>query len=250
MTYSVLAVGLMSLMVLFIAGFFSMLGMGGGQLYAPIFYWLGFKLKAEVIPLTLLLNFLTQLSAQATYVRKGLVEYKTAIPLIAGIALFSFAGAYITDLVSDRLILVLLGVLLIIVSIRMLSGWNPGRKELSGAQKMMIGLVAGSVIGILVGMVGHGGGTFVVPMLLIMGLEPKRAAATSSFVVAFSTFSGFLGHLHHAHLGWYLVPMCICVLLGAQMGSRLMALKLSGRAVRLLFGVTLGVIGVLLIVKG
>ena len=240
----------MSLMVLVIAGFFSMLGMGGGQLYAPVFYWLGFKLKAEVIPLTLLLNFLTQLSAQATYTREKLVEYSMAIPLIIGIGVFSFVGAYLTDLVSDRFILVVLGALLIVVSAWMLSGWKPGRKELSGAGKVVLGFAAGSVIGIFVGMVGHGGGTFVVPMLLIMGLEPKRAAATSSFVVAFSTFSGFLGHLHHAHLGWYLVPMCIAVLVGAQAGSRLMALKLSGRAVRILFGITLGIIGILLIVKG
>jgi len=45
---------------------FSMLGMGGGQIYIPVLYWLGLDFKLEAIPLGLLLNFCVQLSSSVT----------------------------------------------------------------------------------------------------------------------------------------------------------------------------------------
>ena len=39
-----------------IAFVFSMLGMGGSQLYIPILFWMGMDFKTEAIPLGMLLN--------------------------------------------------------------------------------------------------------------------------------------------------------------------------------------------------
>ncbi len=43
-------------------------------------------------------------------------------------------------------------------------------------------------------MLGVGGGNFIVPVLVWLGYAPKKASATTSFIVIFSSFSGFLGH--------------------------------------------------------
>ena len=67
---------------------FSMLGLGGGMLYVPIFKWLGFPLKAVAIPLGLLLNGVTTLSAFLRYTREGLVDFRGGLPAaISGLVL-------------------------------------------------------------------------------------------------------------------------------------------------------------------
>ena len=53
-----------SLPILFtIALVFSMLGMGGSQLYIPVLFWLGMDFKTEAIPLGMLLNVVNSSSA-------------------------------------------------------------------------------------------------------------------------------------------------------------------------------------------
>ena len=54
----------------FIAFVFSMLGMGGSQLYIPILFWLGMDFKTQAIPLGMLLNVVNSSSAAFTYEEK------------------------------------------------------------------------------------------------------------------------------------------------------------------------------------
>ena len=53
-----------------IALVFSMLGMGGSQLYIPLLYWLGMDFKTEAIPLGMLLNLVNSGSAAVIYGRR------------------------------------------------------------------------------------------------------------------------------------------------------------------------------------
>lgn len=53
-----------------IAFAFSMLGMGGSQLYIPILYWVGLDFKAAAIPLGMLLNVVNTATATTTYAIK------------------------------------------------------------------------------------------------------------------------------------------------------------------------------------
>lgn len=71
----------LSLVVLLGSCLFSMLGLGGGQLYVPVFYWLGMDLKTAAIPAALLINFLTQLSATSTSLHKKLVRPARQTPV-------------------------------------------------------------------------------------------------------------------------------------------------------------------------
>ncbi len=72
-----------------IATVFSMLGMGGSQLYTPILYWLGMDFKSEAIPLGLLLNLINSASAAVVYARKKLIDWRVAIPF--GVTMILFA---------------------------------------------------------------------------------------------------------------------------------------------------------------
>jgi len=195
----------------FIAFVFSMLGMGGSQLYIPILFWLGMDFKTQAIPLGMLLNVVNSSSAAITYGRKKLIDWRFAIPF--GLSMILLAPV--------------------------------------SSQKITMSIVAGGILGFFAGLIGRGGGSFVVPLLYIAGLEAKLAAATSAMVVTFSGLSSFVSHIFTAaRPNWPIWALCVlAVLAGSQTGSRLMAGKLKSKSVKLIFGVVLLGVAVLLIVK-
>jgi len=72
-----------------IAFVFSMLGMGGSQLYIPVLFWLGMDFKTQAIPLGMLLNVVNSSSAAFTYSRHKLIQWKIALPF--GISMVALA---------------------------------------------------------------------------------------------------------------------------------------------------------------
>jgi len=64
-------------------------------------------------------------------------------------------------------------------------------------------LVAGMVIGLLLGLTGGGGSILTVPLLVyIVGLDPKIAIATSLLVVGLASLAALLPHSRHGNVYW------------------------------------------------
>ena len=61
-------------MFFFVSFVFSILGMGGAQLYIPILFWLGIDFKTQAIPLGMLLNVVNSSSAALTYGKERIIE--------------------------------------------------------------------------------------------------------------------------------------------------------------------------------
>ena len=87
-----------------------MLGMGGSQIYIPILFWLGMDFKTEAIPLGLLLNIATSLSAATVYLRNRLVNWRIGLTL--GIAMVALApvGALVNAGLPANVLIVLFAV--------------------------------------------------------------------------------------------------------------------------------------------
>ena len=240
---------LLAFVIFFAISFvFSMLGMGGSQLYVPVLYWLGMDFKNQAIPLGLLLNLCVQLSAFATYSRKRLVEFRIALPFASMMVICAPLGAMFNFGLPVKPIIFLFGVFTLLAAILVLSGWKPKKGNLGRRGEMIITLSVGCVLGFLVGLIGRGGGSFVVPTLLIMGLDPKNAAGTSTFVVGFSSATGFMAHLFKAKLDfWITLVTVVSVLSGSQIGSRLMVAKLKSQTIKKVFGIVLIFVAVLLL---
>jgi len=106
---------------------------------------------------------------------------------------------------------------------------------------MNMGLTAGSLLGTIAGLIGRGGGSFVVPLQYIAGLDPKVAAATSALTVSSSGLSSFISPLvAAAQPQWGIwLGTVVAVVLGSQLGSWLMAERMKPRVIKKVFSLVL-----------
>ena len=237
----------------FCIGFvFSMLGMGGSQLYIPILFWLGMDFKTQAIPLGMLLNVVNTSSASFTYARKKLINWRVAIPFGLTMIVFAPLGALVNTTLPAEALILFFALFTAIAAVLMLTGRKPKESMVGTHQRRMIlGLSGGSALGFIAGLIGRGGGSFVVPLLYLAGIEARTAAATSALVVTCSGLSSFASHmLMKAEAVWNIwILSALAVLAGSQLGSRFMASRLNPGQVRKVFGTVLLGISATLVLK-
>lgn len=222
-----------------VAVLFSILGLGGAIVYTPLFFWLGLPLLAA-IPTALLLNFVTTASASITYLKHGFVEKSFAFPMIFTSVFGAVAGSYLAHTIDVKLIILLLSAVIFIAGIRLLLFNSIGVKIKD--KKIPLGTGAAFLIGVVSALVGIGGGTFMVPLLMVLGFETKNATATSAFIVTFISLSGFLGYLS---FGFEALDLRVLLyagaaaFIGAQVGSRIFFRRASSKMIEKIFATVL-----------
>lgn len=229
--------------LIFVVSFlFAMLGLGGGMLYVPILKWLEMPVKTVAIPIGLLLNGLNTLLAFVRYAREGLVDFRGGMPAALAALVLAPVGAWAVSLVPRDTLLLLFAIAVTIAGLRtlMTSGRKEPTEKMPARKRMVIGAVVGGFAGFIGGLLGLGGGFIIGPMLMEMGYPTKQAAATTAFIVTFSSFSGFLGHMAEGHIDPVLAALTIiAVVIGSQLGAWFMANKARPGWVKKLYGIVL-----------
>jgi len=243
--------------VIFLASFvLSMAGLGGGLIFAPLFIVLGFG-QSPAVASSLFLNGLAAATASFIYIKQRMVDFGLCIPLIITSGLAAPLGAMTTRLIDQQIFLLVMSAVIMIAAVRMLLPIKMASVSISHrhgwtASKLVQASLIGILIGFMAGMLGLGGGVFVVPLLVfLLHVHPKTAAASTAFIVCFSSFTGFFSHAAAGGLDWkFLLLAGLFSSAGGLAGSKLMSSRLSGDEVKKLFALILMLLGIYLFFQG
>lgn len=239
-------------------------GVGAAFILIPVYLALGIELHVAMST-ALLLNSIAMLFASINFARQRLILWKLALPILIAATILSPLGAYLSQYVPHKILLALFVAFLVFAASMMLF-YKPGkaakqlRQEMTSAgaavvageaeqaaagekAQVIIGVLVGAFAGFLGGLLGVGGGNFIVPALVWLGIQPKRASATTSFVVLFSSLSGFLGRVSLGHLSINLLLFTAAgSIAGALLGSWLLGRKLQNQQVKTAIGAILYIV--------
>jgi uncharacterized protein len=231
--------------IFFISVVLTMVGLGGGLIFSPLFVILGFA-KSQAASISLFLNLIAAASAAFAYARKKMVDFSLSIPLIVSSSLAAPLGSFLNVRIDLKPFLIIMSIVLAMAGIRMFLSPNAATEtpELSPVKKITGGIIIGACIGLMGGLLGIGGGVFVVPLLIYVLKTPtKIAAASSTFIVCFSSLTGFLGYASVSEINWtFMLPAAIASFAGGQVGARVMSSRLKGKSIRVIFSVILFVL--------
>jgi uncharacterized membrane protein YfcA len=200
-----------------------LIGGGGSILTVPVLVYLLGVDPISATAYSLFIVGLTSLVGAWPKYRQGQVNLKTAVifgaPSIIAVyatrkfiipaipqELFSVNGFTMT---KPLLMMLLFAVLMVAASISMIRGGksNTAAEESVPQQfNYPLILLEGTVVGMLTGLVGAGGGFLIIPALVILSKLPmKQAVGTSLLIIAAKSLIGFTGDLSHMQMDWKLL---------------------------------------------
>ncbi|BAZ92862.1 putative permease [Thiohalobacter thiocyanaticus] len=241
-----------------LAGLF---GLGGGLVMVPALLWIfdlqGFA-PAHLMHLAVgtslaAIVFTGTASAQA-HLRRGAVDMRLAGWLTLGILLGAALGSVLAGRLEGETLRALFGGFLILVATKLALELQPGTAVT--APRPLLLLPAGGGIGALSVLLGIGGGTLTVPLLLWLGAAMTTAVGTAAACGVPIALAGTLGFvligrdaagLPPASLGYVYWPAVLGLVLLSIPGARLgavLAHRLPARRLRRLFALVLILVGV------
>lgn len=215
-----------------LAFLYASIGFGGGSSYTALLALSG--ISASVIPvLSLGCNLIVAGGGCAIFARKSLTPRALLAPFVLPAIPAAYIGGRVAiapDLYFDLLAFSLMAA-------AMLLFLRPAAADFEIRQcPTPIAAAVGSLLGLLSGVVGIGGGIFLSPILMLnRWATPRQSAACASVFIAINSLAGLAGHLTKPGaieaLAW-LPPLALAVLVGGQVGSRVGAGVLHPRLIR------------------
>jgi uncharacterized membrane protein YfcA len=198
---------------------YASVGHGGASGYLAVMAL--FAIAPPVMKQTaLLLNLGVSLMSFIAFYRQGYFKWNLFWPFALGSIPMAFIGSRIP--LNDATYKQILGACLILAVIRMLVSLKDGTSRNLPA---LIGVLTGTVIGLLSGMIGIGGGIILSPLLLLFRWASlKEAAAVSALFIFVNSVSGLAGlktwiPLDQNQMGFWLAASLLGGFLGARWGA-------------------------------
>jgi uncharacterized protein len=242
-----------------------LIGGGGSILTVPVLVYL-FSVDAVLATAySLFIVGTTSLVGSVTYFKKGLVNVKTAfifgIPSIIAVFL---TRAYIVPAIPNEILtisnfvvtksialMLLFAILMIAASYSMIKK-NKKSTEETGQQvfNYPIILLEGTVVGILTGLVGAGGGFLIIPALVVLSKLPmKEAVGTSLVIIAAKSLIGFFGEGSNTLIDWFFLFKVSIFAIGGIFIGMALSKKIDGNKLKPAFGYFVLIMGVYIILK-
>lgn len=243
-----------------------LIGGGGSILTVPVLVYI---LGVDPVLATAYSLFVvgsTSLVGAGTFMKKGLVDYRTAVVF----AVPSFVAVFLTRkfivpslpdplfssgdvLLSKSVgIMVFFAVVMLAASISMIRNKKCVDCDENQPIRFNFPMIAleGSVVGLVTGIVGAGGGFLIIPALVLLARLPmKMAVGTSLLIIAAKSLIGFLGDVTTQEIDWEMLMIFTGLsVLGIFIGSAL-SKKINEQALKTGFGWLVLLMGIYIIGK-
>ncbi|MFC7366076.1 MULTISPECIES: sulfite exporter TauE/SafE family protein [Bhargavaea] len=243
----------MEFVILAITGLFAgivgaLVGLGGGVILVPAALYFGITLgwvpgltPQRIVGLSVIMMIFIGLSSTLSYMKSKTVDYRSGLIFFAGSIPGTILGAYVNkglDLPSFNLYF---GILLIFLSVLLLvrKHLKPVRWFVEHGRALTFRDSEGTVhkygypvwfavmltfgVGFASGLFGIGGGSIIVPAMILLFLFPPHVAVgTSMFMVFLSAIVNAASHISLGNVPWlYTLPVVPAAYIGAKVGAAL-----------------------------
>ncbi|WP_339869586.1 sulfite exporter TauE/SafE family protein [uncultured Algoriphagus sp.] len=243
-----------------------LIGGGGSILTVPVLvYILGID-PVLATAYSLFVVGSTSLVGSFTYMKKQLVDYKTALVF----AIPSFIAVFLTrkfivpalpdpllvlggfEITKSIGIMVFFALIMLAASYSMIKEKGKLEDEKDSEVNFNIPLIAveGLIVGLITGLVGAGGGFLIIPALVLLAKLPmKMAVGTSLLIIAAKSLIGFLGDVSNQVIDWKMLLIFTGLsILGIFVGSSL-SKKINEKMLKKGFGWFVLIMGIYIIAK-
>ena len=251
---------------IFIGITLGLIGGGGSILTVPVLVYLFYIDPLLATAYSLFIVGATSVVGSVSYFRKGLVNVKTAVVFgIPSIIAVFLTRAYIVPAIpaevftvgdfvvtNSILLMLLFALLMVFASYSMIKKKKKVTEEIVQEQKFNypLILIEGSVVGILTGLVGAGGGFLIIPALVILSKLPmKEAVGTSLVIIAAKSLIGFFGESSETLIDWMFLIKITAFAMGGIFVGIALSKKVDGDKLKPAFGWFVLVMGIYIIIK-
>jgi uncharacterized membrane protein YfcA len=228
---------ILSIFFIITAILYSSVGFGGGSTYlALLLIW---EIPYYIFPvIALICNIIVVTGSSINYVRAGNHNLRLLIPFLIGSIPLAFLGG---TLILDKkvfefslfLVLSIAGVLLFLKN-KSYEDKDTKIRKLN----IFVSLLIGSILGLISGIVGIGGGIFLSPILFLLKADkPKNIVTTASLFILVNSISGILGQFTKENILNEIIsywPLFLAVFIGGLFGNYLNLKIFSNRLLALI----------------
>lgn len=242
-----------------------LIGGGGSILTVPILVYALALNPVIATAYSLFVVGTTSLVGAVKNMRKGMVDFKTAIIF----AIPAFIAVYLTraflipaipvelfevngfTVTKNLGIMLFFAIIMLLASISMIRNKRPEGDENSViSYNYPLIIIEGFIVGTITGIVGAGGGFLIIPALVLLAKLPmKKAVATSLFIIAIKSLIGFIGDVQNLDIDWTFLSIFTAIsVVGIFLGIWLNKF-IDGKKLKKAFGWFVLVMGIYIIYK-
>lgn len=226
----------------------ALVGLGGGIILVPATLFVGVNLgwidgitPQSVVGLSVIMMIFTGLGSTLTYMKTKTVDFKSGFIFFIGSIPGTLLGAFVNkglDLPSFNLffgiLLIILATLLLVRDYLKPVKWfvnhstpqtftDAQGKTYTYGYPIWFALLLTFGVGFASGLFGIGGGSIIVPAMILLFLFPPHiAVGTSMFMVFLSAVINSITHISLGNVPWiYTIPVVPAAYFGAKIGARL-----------------------------
>ncbi|PSL44436.1 hypothetical protein B0H94_10847 [Salsuginibacillus halophilus] len=253
----------------------SLMGLGGGIIIVPALLmigeytsWLQGITPQNAVGTSLLIMVATGLASTLAYVKQRTVDLQAGAIFFGGSGPGALVGVWLNQGLDADAFFVYFGIFVVFVSFILMvrhrlkplplktdgiqrTYINDNGKETAYGFSILPAVSISFIVGMVSGLFGIGGGTLMVPaMILLFGFPPHFAVATSMFMILLSALISSGAHALLGNVEWlYAVVLIPAAWFGAKLGAAFNQ-RLSSERLVFVFRLFLIIIGLRLIWQG